>query len=163
VLSHELAHLHQRQVGAYAGGVEPIELKLDREAKLSSLREACDPVSTRREEEADEIALQVLIRLLAQPPYRETILSECGSLYWNIDLLALGSDAWQKHVIEREAISQPTMHASFDPSQFPTPVCAENLIRVDSVTESHNHRCDGCAAISTPQSVGLAFQVDQPA
>ncbi len=121
VLSHELAHLHQRHIGAYAGGVERVELKLDREAKLSSLREACDPVSTSREEEADAIALQVLIRLLAQPPYRETILSERGSLYWNIDLLALGSDAWRKHVIEREAISQPTMHASFNPSQFPTP------------------------------------------
>jgi tripartite-type tricarboxylate transporter receptor subunit TctC len=43
-----------------------------------------------------------------------------------------------------------------------TPVCAENLVRVDSVAESHNHRRDGCAAIFVPQSVDLAFQVDQP-
>ena len=121
VLSHELAHLHQRQVGAYGGGAEHIELKLDRETKLGSLRDACDPVSTNREEEADAIALQVLAQLLARPPYRETILSERGSLYWNIDLLALASDAWQKHVLEREFVSQPALHASFNPTQFPTP------------------------------------------
>jgi hypothetical protein len=41
-------------------------------------------------------------------------------------------------------------------------VCAENLVRVDLVTESHNHRCDGCAAISIPPSVGFVFQVGQP-
>jgi hypothetical protein len=42
-------------------------------------------------------------------------------------------------------------------------VCAENLVLVDSVTESHNHPCDGCAAILVPQSFDFAFQVDEAA
>ncbi len=121
VFSHELAHLYQRRAGEYAGGIERIELKLDRASKVAALREACDPVSTRREEEADTIALQVLGDLLIAPPYREPLLSERGALYWNVDLLALASDAWQQYVLERDFISRAPLHASFNPTEFPTP------------------------------------------
>ena len=41
-------------------------------------------------------------------------------------------------------------------------VRAENLVRVDPVTESHNHRHDGYAAISCPQAVDVAYQVEMP-
>jgi hypothetical protein len=129
VLAHEFAHIYQRRGGEYAGGVERIELSLERGKKVSALRDACDPVNTRREEEADTIALQVLVDLVAAPPYREPVFSERGSLYWNIDLLALAADAWQRNVLEREFISQPAMHPSFTPTQFPT---AERVLAVNA-------------------------------
>jgi hypothetical protein len=121
VLAHELAHLQQRRLGEYAGRTERIELKLDAARKLQALREACDPASTKREEEADAMSVQVLAHLVAAPPYREPVLSERGSLYWNIDQLALASDAWQKAALETEFISQPKLHSSFVPTEFPTP------------------------------------------
>jgi len=62
-----------------------------------------------------------LTRLLAGPPYREPVFSERGSLYWNIDLLAVATDAWRKAALEREFMSQPAIHASFNPTEFPTP------------------------------------------
>ena len=85
------------------------------------MREACDPVSTAREEEADEWALKVLTVLLKAAPYREPVFTERGSLYWNIDQLALATDAWQRSALEVEFASQPKLHASFTPTQFPTP------------------------------------------
>jgi len=121
VLSHELAHVYQRWIGHYAGGVERVELAQERTIKIRALREGCDPVSTNREEQADAMALQVLIDLLVAPPYREETFSERGSLYWNIDLLALGSNAWEKYVLESEFAIEPKMHSSFVPTQFPTP------------------------------------------
>jgi hypothetical protein len=121
VLGHELAHIYQRRLGEYAGRVEAINLQLEPEAKLKLLREACDPVSVKREAEADAMSLEVLAQLLARPPYRETVFSERGSLYWNIDQLALASDAWQRVAQEREFISQPQLHPAFVPTEFPTP------------------------------------------
>ncbi len=121
VLAHELAHLYQRRLGEYAGRTEKLDLSWDRATKLKALQDACDPASTRHEEEADAIALQILAQLLAAPPYREPLFSERGSLYWNIDQLALASDAWQKAALEREFLSQTKVHPAFVPTEFPTP------------------------------------------
>lgn len=121
VLSHELAHLYQRRLGEYAGRTEKIDLSWERATKLEALQGACDPVMTRHEEEADAIALEILAQRLSTPPYREPVFSERGSLYWNIDLLALASDAWQKASIEREIASAPRLHPAFEPKDFPTP------------------------------------------
>ena len=121
VLSHELAHIYQRRAGEYSGRLEEINLSRDGKSKLQDLRDACDPVSTRKEEEADSIALAVMSKLLALPPYREPVFSERGSMYWNIDRLALASNAWQRAAIEREFSSQSKMHPSFEPNEFPTP------------------------------------------
>ncbi len=121
VLAHELGHLHQRRIGDYAGRVERIDLKNDRSTKLSILRDSCDPVSTKHEEEADVMALRVLTRLLSLPPYREPTFSEQGSVYWNVDQLNLAANAWQETALEREFISQPIPHSSFVPTEFPTP------------------------------------------
>ena len=121
VLAHELAHLYQRRVGEYAGRVERIALIWDRAAKLKALRDGCDPVSVRREEEADTLSLQVLAALLTAPPYRETTFSERGSLYWNIDQLALATNAWQQAAVEREFNSQPKLHVAFEPTELPSP------------------------------------------
>ena len=40
------------------------------------------------------------------------------------------------------------------------PVCAENVIRIDLVTESLNVSADGRAAMFLPDAVGLAVQVE---
>jgi hypothetical protein len=121
VLAHELAHLYQRRLGEYAGRTERIELKWDATTKLQTLRDACDPALTKREDDADAMSVQVLAHLVAAPPYREPLFSERGSLYWNIDQLALASDAWHKAALETEFISQPKLHPSFVPTEFPTP------------------------------------------
>jgi hypothetical protein len=121
VLSHELAHVYQRRIGEYEGRAERIELGLDTANKIKILREACDPASTRREEEADAISIQIIVSLLRASPYREPVFSERGSFYWNVDLLAAASDTWRKTALEREFISQPKVHASFIPTEFPTP------------------------------------------
>ena len=42
-------------------------------------------------------------------------------------------------------------------------VCAENLIRFDCVTESHNVGDDGCAPMLLSGAVGLAVRVEEPA
>ena len=131
VLAHELGHLHQRRDGEYAGRTERIDLGWSRRDRFQALREACDPVSTAREEAADEWALKVLAVLLKAAPYREPVFTEQGSLYWNIDQLALATDAWQRSALEGEFASQPKLHASFTPTQFPTPanVIAANARR----------------------------------
>jgi hypothetical protein len=121
VLSHELGHLYQRRVGEYAGRAERIDLNRDRASKLKDLQNSCDPTSTRKEDEADAMAVEVLTRTLAQAPYREFFFSERGSLYWNIDQLSLASDAWQKATLKREFLSQPDVHKAFVPTEFPTP------------------------------------------
>jgi hypothetical protein len=121
VLSHELAHLHQRRMGEYSGRAERINLATPRAAKLQALQDACDPVSTKREEEADALAMGVLKRLLPHPPYQEPLFSQQGSLLWNIDQLALASDAWVQASLEREFISRPRLHKAFVPTEFPTP------------------------------------------
>lgn len=122
LMSHELGHLYQRRPGQYAGRTELIDLTRDRASKLKELQDACDPISTKRESEADAMALSVMSRLLSKPPYREPAFSEQGSLYWNIDQLALVSDAWQQSSMEREFISRPPVHKAFEPQEFPTPV-----------------------------------------
>ena len=42
------------------------------------------------------------------------------------------------------------------------PVCAENFIRIDLVTESLNVSADGRAAMLFPHAVDLAVQVEEP-
>ena len=121
VIGHELAHLYQRRVGEYGGRAEVIDLQSAPAAKLKILRDACDPVAVKRESDADAISLEVLARLLPQSPYRETVFSERGSLYWNIDQLALAADRWQRAATEREFLSQPRLHPSFVPTEFPSP------------------------------------------
>lgn len=121
VLSHELGHLYQRRVGQYTGRAEKIDLTLDRAAKLQELQNSCDPASTKKEDEADALAVAVLTQKLKKAPYVEPTFSARGSLYWNIDLLNLASDAWMKSSLEREFISQPTVHKAFVPTEFPTP------------------------------------------
>lgn len=121
VLSHELGHLYQRRLGEYSGRAERIDLNRDRASKLKDLQDSCDPTSTRKEDEADAIAVEVLTRTLTQAPYREPLFSDQGALFWNIDQLALASDAWQKATLEREFMSQPVVHKTFVPTDFPTP------------------------------------------
>lgn len=89
------------------------------EAEVASGR--LPPGHNRHEEEADAIALEILVQQLSAAPYREPVFSERGSLYWNIDLLALASDAWQNASIEREAASTSLLHPAFEPTEFPTP------------------------------------------
>ncbi len=120
VLAHELGHLYQRQSGEYSGAAEVIDLKADRAAKLVQLQTSCDPTSVQKEQEADELALGVLKLTLGNHPYRETTFSERGSVYWNIDLLALASDRWMDASLQREFISRPKLHPSFEPTEFPT-------------------------------------------
>lgn len=120
VLAHELGHLHQRRLGEYAGRVERIDLSAKPADKLQFLKDACLPASTKREEEADAFALQVLIRLLIAPPYREPLFSEQGSLYWSIDQMNLAANTWRQQSLEREFISQAKPHPSFVPTEFPT-------------------------------------------
>lgn len=122
VLSHELGHLYQRRMGEYTGRAERIDLAQDKASKLKELQDSCDPSSTRKEEEADAIAVEVLKKLLPAAPYREPMFSDRGSLFWNIDQLALASENWQRTSLEREFISRPTVHKAFEPTEFPTPV-----------------------------------------
>ena len=121
VLAHEVGHLYQRRVGEYSGRVETIDLKATQAVKLETLRSTCDPTSTKREEDADEMALKVLARLVPAPPYREPLFSEQGSVLWAADQLNLAANAWQQANIEREFMSQPKPHPSFVPTEFPTP------------------------------------------
>jgi hypothetical protein len=121
VLAHELGHLYQKRPGGYEGRAEQLELNRDRSSKLKDLQDSCDPTSTRKEEEADAIAVEVLTRLLTKPPYREPLFSDQGSLYWNIDQLSLASSDWQKATLAREFISRPAVHEAFVPTEFPTP------------------------------------------
>jgi hypothetical protein len=121
LVAHELAHVIQGYASPYSGREEPIVLKDTQAAKLQLLRDVCDPVSTKREEEADALSLQVMGQLLSEPPYRETVFTERGSMYWNIDLLALATDAWRREALERDILSAPKLHSAFEPTEFPTP------------------------------------------
>jgi len=121
VLAHEVGHLYQRRVGEYSGRVETIDLKAPQAAKLETLRSSCDPTSTKRETDADEMALKVLAKLVPAPPYREPLFSEQGSVLWAADQLNLAANSWQQANVEREFMSQPKPHASFVPTEFPTP------------------------------------------
>ncbi len=121
VLAHEVAHLYQRRLGEYSGRVEMIELKAPSSTKLELLRTSCDLTSTKKEEDADELALKVLAKLVPYPPYREPLFSERGSVLWSVDQLNLAANTWQKANIEREFMSQPKPHPSFVPTEFPTP------------------------------------------
>ncbi|AMK79280.1 MULTISPECIES: hypothetical protein [Methylomonas] len=121
VLAHELGHILQRRPGEYAGRVEPIELKQPQAAKLDILRESCEPGLTKAEEDADQLAVQVLVKLLPEPPYREPLFSAQGSVLWGADQLNLAANSWRKATLEREFISQHKPHKSFVPTEFPTP------------------------------------------
>jgi len=121
VLAHELGHVYQRQAGEYEGRVAQLELAQDREAKLQALQDSCDPVSTKREEDADAYALDVMKLLLPEPPYREPLFSHRGSLLWNVDQLVLAANAWQQSSLAQEFISRPVVHETFVPTEFPTP------------------------------------------
>ena len=121
VLAHEIGHIYQRREGEYSGRVIQLRLATDPATKLEQLRDRCTPTMTEREEQADEYALDVLRRSLSNSPYREPVFSEQGSLFWNIDLLALAADRWALESTEREFMSQAPMHEAFEPTQFPTP------------------------------------------
>lgn len=121
VLAHELGHILQRRPGEYAGRVEPIDLKQPQAAKLDILRESCEPGLTKAEEDADQLAVQVLAKLLPEPPYREPLFSAQGSVLWGVDQLNLAANSWRKAALEREFISQLEPHKSFVPIEFPTP------------------------------------------
>jgi hypothetical protein len=121
VLAHELGHIYQRQVGEYEGRAARIDLAQPRAAKLQSLKDSCEPTSTKREEEADALAVEVMKRLLPKPPYREPLFSERGSLLWSVDQLVLAANAWQQASLELEFISRPAVHKTFIPTEFPTP------------------------------------------
>lgn len=121
VLAHELAHILQNRAGEYSGRVMTLTALQDHASRLLMLQGNCDPVSTRREEDADKLAFSVLVKVLPTAPYKEPALSERGSLLWSIDRLALASDAWQRAGAAREFISVPKMHKAFEPTEFPTP------------------------------------------
>lgn len=121
VLAHELGHLHQKRAGEYAGRLDRLDLAAPREEKLRQLRDACEPGSTRLEAQADAMAVDVLKSVLPLPPYREPMFSEQGSVLWAMDRLYLAANEWQKAAVEREFVSQRRPHASFVPTEFPTP------------------------------------------
>lgn len=121
LMAHELAHLIQRRLGEYGGRVERIDLAAKPDEKLRSLRAACEPSLTDREEQADAMSLEVLRELLGVPPYREAVLSEKGAMYANINRLALATNAWQSEAVLREFMSWPKLPAAFNPTEFPTP------------------------------------------
>jgi len=121
VLAHELGHVYQRHVGEYGGRAVRIDLSQPRQEKLKALQQSCDPTSTKREEEADALSVEVMKRLLPMPPYREPLLSDRGSLLWNVDKLVLAANEWQSASLEVEFISRSTVHRSFVPTEFPTP------------------------------------------
>jgi len=121
VLSHELGHLHQRAVGEYQGRAIHIDLAQPRDVKLKALQTSCEPASTKREEDADTLAMEVMKRLLPNPPYHEPLFSEQGSLLWSVDQLVLAASAWQEASLEVEFLSRPKVHPSFVPTEFPTP------------------------------------------
>jgi hypothetical protein len=106
----------------YAGRVETIDLAQPQSAKLEILQDSCEPGLTAAEEEADRLAVQVLAALVPEPPYRERVFSEKGSMLWAVDQLNMAANQWRKATLEREFISQPTPHKSFVPTTFPTPV-----------------------------------------
>lgn len=122
VLAHELGHIFQRRQGEYAGRVEHIKLKQSKEAKLEILRESCEPGLTSVEEEADQLAIQVLANLLPAPPYKEPMFSTHGSVLWGVNQINLAANNWRKVALEREFISQEKPHRSFMPTEFPTPM-----------------------------------------
>lgn len=121
VLAHELGHILQRRPGEYAGRVEQIDLNQTQSEKLDILRESCEPGLTKAEEDADQLAVQVLAKLLPEPPYREPLFSAQGSVLWGVDQLNLAANSWRKVALEREFISQPEPHNSFVPIDYPTP------------------------------------------
>lgn len=124
VLAHELGHILQRRPGEYAGRVEPIDLKQTQEAKLDTLKDSCDPGLLKAEEDADRLAVQVLVKLLPEPPYREPLFSAQGSVLWGVDQLNLAANNWRKVSLEREFISHPKPHKSFVPIELPAPAPA---------------------------------------
>lgn len=121
VLSHEIGHVYQKTPAKYSGQILRITLGTDPKNNIEQLRTRCIPVDTSLETEADEYALAVLRAALPQSPYRERLFSEQGSLFWNIDLLALAADQWAQTSIEQEFMGKATLHKSFEPTKFPTP------------------------------------------
>jgi hypothetical protein len=121
VLAHEIGHVYQKRAGEYAGSVITIQLASTPAEKLSQLRARCEPTMTEKEQAADDYALEVLRLALPKAPYRETVFSEQGSLFWNIDLLALAANKWALASTEREFMSPVPVHKAFEPTEFPTP------------------------------------------
>jgi hypothetical protein len=121
VIAHELAHLHQGRRGEFTGKLERIRLAQPRTDKLEHLRRACDPALITREEEADAIAREVLTRAMPQAPYREPLLTERGSVYWNIDRIRLAANEWEQWQMKEDATESVKLHPAFEPAEFPTP------------------------------------------
>jgi predicted secreted protein len=121
VIAHELGHVAQRRLGEYSGRIEVLNMADSNTVKIEQLRERCAPTNTDREQEADDYSLSILSRILGKAPYREPVFNEQGSLYWNIDLLALAADRWQASIAEREFMSTPRVDKVFEPEEFPMP------------------------------------------
>lgn len=114
VLAHEIGHIYQRHRSNYSGRVATIELKRPLVEKIEVLKSSCDPRGTRKEEEADEMAIGVLLKLLPFPPYFEPALSQQGSLYWAVDLLNLAANRWQEYTVHRGDKEKIAVHSAFN-------------------------------------------------
>src|SRR5881227_3035244 len=64
-------------------------------------------------------------------------------------------------IVKRGSALETSNRGDHSMLQFP-PVCTENLIRIDCVTESPNVNGDDRAALLLPDPVGLAVQVEEP-
>jgi hypothetical protein len=121
VLSHELGHIRQRRFGEYSGRTERIRLDAAPTEKLALLRKSCEPAWVKAEEQADDDAISAMTRLLHVAPYRENVLSQRGSMLWNVDLIALTVEKWKQFSFTRELARQSAVHTAFKPKEFPTP------------------------------------------
>lgn len=138
VLAHELAHLHQNRQGEFSGRIETIDLQKPIAARLQQLERNCAPALITKEEEADNIALQVLKQRLLAPPYRESVFSAQGSMYWNIDRIRLAANKWDR--IKQGQLGQETesVHQTFDPSKIGTLPATAKVVR----SASRRFLCD---------------------
>ncbi len=114
VLAHELAHLHQNRRGEFSGRIETIDLQKPKAVRLQRLEQICAPGLITKEEEADDIALRILRRNLPAPPYRETVFSAKGSMYWNIDRIRLAANAWHRVNLARLNHETVPVHDTFN-------------------------------------------------
>ncbi len=117
VLAHELAHLHQNRRGEFSGRIETIDLHKPKAVRLQQLEQSCAPGLITKEEEADDIALRILKRLLPAPPYRETVFSAKGSMYWNIDRIRLAANEWNRVNLARLNQETVPVHDTFNPNK----------------------------------------------
>ncbi|MDR4469070.1 MAG: DUF4157 domain-containing protein [Nitrospira sp.] len=117
VLAHELAHLYQNRRGEFSGKIETIDLQKSKVMRLQQLEQSCAPGLITKEEEADDIALRILKRKLPAPPYRETVFSAKGSMYWNIDRIRLAANEWNRTNLAHLNQETVPVHDTFNPNK----------------------------------------------